>query len=144
MECIKTKYYFVQNTTKKILFLFALSLLLLTCSSGGYNSETVQTLKALAKFKTSINDKPFEYLSLIKKQKKRAITALFFTSLNIDYTKLFATKYSAICIVLVAAPFLKLSATIHMFKVFSWLSSRRILPTKTSSFPCAYIGIGYV
>ena len=54
-----------------------------------------------------------------------------------NYTNLFATKYSAIWIVFVAAPFLKLSATIHILMVLGWLSSLRILPTKTSSFPCA-------
>lgn len=36
-----------------------------------------------------------------------------------SYTNLAAIKYSAIWIVFVAAPFLKLSATIHMFNVFS-------------------------
>jgi hypothetical protein len=43
---------------------------------------------------------------------------------------------------LVAAPLRRLSATIHKFNVLSWDSSRRILPTKTSSFPSANRGIG--
>jgi hypothetical protein len=46
----------------------------------------------------------------------------------------FPIKYSAICMALVAAPFLKLSATHHMFRVLSCDSSLRIRPTKTSSF----------
>ena len=35
-------------------------------------------------------------------------------------------RYSAICTALVAAPFLRLSLTTHMFNVFSCVSSRRI------------------
>jgi hypothetical protein len=45
------------------------------------------------------------------------------------YTNLFAIniqQFERIC----SSPLRKLSATIHIFKVFSWLSSRRILPTK--------------
>ena len=51
-------------------------------------------------------------------------------------------KYSNICIAFVAAPFLKLSATTQRFNAFGQDSSLRTLPTNTSSFPCAVIGMG--
>ncbi len=63
-------------------------------------------------------------------------------ALSHEFTNSFATRYSAIWTAFVAAPFRRLSATIHILSVFGWLSSRRIRPTKTSSFPWAYKGIG--
>ena len=80
MECIKQNTIFSNNTTKKIFILFVLSCNLFTCSSSEDNAETVQTAKALAKFKTSINDKPFEYSSLIKRQKKESHNSSLFNS----------------------------------------------------------------
>ncbi len=56
--------------------------------------------------------------------------------------KFLPLKNSAICTALVAAPFLKLSATIHMFKVFSCEKSLLIRPTNTSFFPAAISGMG--
>ena len=53
-------------------------------------------------------------------------------------------KYSAICTAFVAAPFLKLSLTTHIFSELACDSSLLILPTKTSSLPFANIGIGYM
>jgi hypothetical protein len=47
---------------KKTFILFVLSLNLFSCSSNEDNAETVQTSKALAYFKASFNDKPFEYI----------------------------------------------------------------------------------
>ena len=44
---------------------------------------------------------------------------------------------------LVAAPFRILSATTHIFIPLSTLKSLLILPTKTSSFPVQFKGIGY-
>jgi CRISPR system Cascade subunit CasB len=41
------------------------------------------------------------------------------------------------CTALVAAPFLRLSETIHIFSVLRWVSSRRIRPTNTSSLSWA-------
>jgi hypothetical protein len=49
---------------------------------------------------------------------------------------------SAICTAFVAAPLRKLSATTHRLSPFAMLSSRRTRPTKTSSFPSAYSGMG--
>src|SRR6185437_14861999 len=48
-------------------------------------------------------------------------------------SKPLSARYSAICTALVAAPFLRLSLTTHMFSVFGCVSSRRKRPTNTSS-----------
>lgn len=44
--------------------------------------------------------------------------------------KNYLISFSNICTALVAAPFLKLSATTHKFKPFATLKSRLILPNK--------------
>lgn len=54
-----------------------------------------------------------------------------------------ASRYSAICTALVAAPFRRLSATIQRFKPLSTEWSRRIRPTKTPSLSLANKGMGY-
>ena len=48
--------------------------------------------------------------------------------------KFLASRYSAICTAFVAAPFRRLSETIHMLTVFGCVSSLLNLPTNTSSF----------
>src|SRR5690554_3887672 len=60
------------------------------------------------------------------------------------YAKLNSRRYSAICTVLVAAPFLRLSATIHILRVLGWDSSLLNRPTNTSSFLWALMGMGYI
>ena len=51
-------------------------------------------------------------------------------------------RYCMICTALVAAPLRRLSATTQRFRELGCEKSRRMRPTKTSSKPSAYFGIG--
>src|SRR6187200_726882 len=82
-------------------------------------------------------------ISLIKKKEKKDNLKAPANGAFTFYNNPFCIKYSAICTALVAAPFLRLSETTHMFKVFGCVSSLLNLPTNTSSLSCASIGIGY-
>gem|GEM_PF-523673 len=62
-------------------------------------------------------------------------------TLKICY-RYFRINTSAICTAFNAAPFLILSATIHMLSPWGTVSSLRILPTKVSSLPAASMARG--